>query len=236
MDRLARATSYPYAAPHASYVLTRQGAVALAEGALPSDLEQRVPVLAVGSNRAPEQLLRKFAPLGRTTLPVTTARLADFDSVYSAHLTRYGAVPATLQHSPGTTVTLAVTWLTAAQLARMHATEAGNYHYGMLDGIRLESAGRVLDRVHAYASHRGCLCFDGQPLALAAIAAEGRRFAAATETEALDKVRARLSPSERLDDFVGIAISESGIRAAHTLAMATDALPLAYARYHTFAI
>lgn len=235
MDPLVRATAYPYAAPAHSYVLTEKGVVALGPGAS-CDLDGRTPVLAVGSNRAPEQLVRKFAPLGGRTLPVTTARLFEFDSVYAAHFTRYGAIPATLQHSPGTVANLAVTWLDEAQLARMHATEAANYRFGVLAGIRLETGGGVFERVHAYLSRHGCLSVDGAPLALAAIAAFGRRFAAATEAELLERMRARLAPRQGLAAFIGTTIADEGTRAAYTRAIARKALPFTYAGYTAIVI
>ena len=64
------------------------------------DREARTPVLAYGSNAAPEVLSRKLALSDQPVL-VVPARLREFDVVYSAHISPYGAVPATLQRSPG---------------------------------------------------------------------------------------------------------------------------------------
>src|SRR3546814_1587568 len=63
-DALLRpAKGYPYAAPAGSY-LYRDGASKPLEGSLDPDLMAgRVPVIAHGSNRAPEQLHRKFGHL-----------------------------------------------------------------------------------------------------------------------------------------------------------------------------
>ena len=204
-DTLRLAKTYPYPAPEGSYVLKDGGPRELADSAPVPGLDGRTPVLAVGSNRAPEQLARKFAPLGGATIPVSRARLADFDAVYSAHFTSYGAIPATLQHAPGTTVMLSVTWLTAPQLVRMHETEVAseNYSFGELSELRLETAGRVLGRVFAYVSRRGCLTDAGRPVALAEVAAEERHWPALTQEEMLGRARDRLAPRQALDELTG---------------------------------
>jgi len=109
--------------------------------------------------------------------PVHTCRVWDFDAVYSAHFARYGAIPAALRQAPGTISELALTWLDAAELTRMHETEAlgFNYDYGIAKGLRLEpELGPVPDRVYAYIGHRGYLDHAGAPVALAEVAAEGR--------------------------------------------------------------
>lgn len=63
-------------------------------------LARRTPVLAYGANAAPERLRRKFAPYGPAVIPVLRARLHDFDIVHAAHVSSYGAIPATLEPSP----------------------------------------------------------------------------------------------------------------------------------------
>src|SRR3546814_20218599 len=76
-DALLRlAKGYPYAAPAGSY-LYRDGASKPLEGSLDPDLMAgRVPVIAPGSNRAPEQLHRKFGHLAgaASAIPVQIGR------------------------------------------------------------------------------------------------------------------------------------------------------------------
>ena len=76
-------------------------------------------------------------------IPVLCAKLADFDVVYSAHFTRYGAIPATLHPCPGAATDVAVQWLTPAEFERMDATEGIgiNYDRHHLTGIDLEIEG-----------------------------------------------------------------------------------------------
>jgi len=50
--------------------------------------------------------------------------------VHAARVTTYGALPAAMIRSPGLTVTVAITWLDADQLARMDASERVGVNYG----------------------------------------------------------------------------------------------------------
>lgn len=173
---LKRAYGYPYPAPGHDYLFRVGRVEMLPENA---DLGNRQPVIAVGSNRAPEQLERKFGAESDGAIPVTWAWMHGYDVVYCAHLAGYGSVPATLHGSPGTEVRVAVTWLTEAQLERMHETESvgASYVYGTfdLDAIDL-GAGRPALRAGCYITKRGALVLDGEPVALAEIEARNRRF------------------------------------------------------------
>ena len=193
-DALLRlAKGYPYAAPGGSY-LYRDGAATPLTGPLDAALTAvRVPVIAHGSNRAPEQMHRKFGHLAgdASAIPVTRALLHDHDVVFSAHMTRYGSVSATLHEAPGTRVEIYVTWLTEAQVERMHETEigAGNYGYGRMGGLSLAvEQGPVLEEAFVYLSVHGCLADPDRPeapLALAAVPAENRIHRAVLQEEAL---------------------------------------------------
>ena len=148
-------------------------------------LGRRTPVLAYGANASPERLRRKFAPFGPAVFPVLRARLHDFDIVHAAHISSYGAVPATIEPSPGTVCEIALTCLDAPQLARMHETELRRrtYRFGLLRNIRLEpELLPAMDTVSSYVGGCGYIAPDGAPCALAAIAAAGRRFRPLTQS------------------------------------------------------
>jgi len=219
-----RALDYPYAAPPHSYLYD-----ASAPGhwrSLPPDpkhFERRTPVLAAGSNRAPERLAQKFqGPFPNAMIPVTRAHLADFDSVYCAHVTSYGSVPATLHPSPGTTVMLHITWLTDDELACMHETEQPgiNYHFARMKGLDLTvEGGARLDVAYAYLSAHGALLENAAPVALAAIAATNRRFSARDQSAMLAGLSARVAPGVAVHDFirgvVGVEEDRRILRASH---------------------
>lgn len=180
-ERLRRADAYPYAIPAHSFV--QRGTETTALTRLP-DLRDRGPLLAYGSNAAPEALTRKLAAEPATPLPLIRAELDEFDVVYSDHLSPYGAVPATLHPSPGTTATVFVAYPTERQRQLLSASEP-NYEQHHLAPIscRLE-LGPPLAELDAFLSRRGFLLRDGSPVALSAIAASGREFPALDQTAA----------------------------------------------------
>lgn len=193
---LERALAYPYAAPDRSF-LYRDGEAEALPAAGP-DLDGRTPLLSYGANAAPEALARKLAPLPGAELPVLRTELAGFDVVYSAHVSPYGAVPATLIESPGTTAPVFVLHPTAEQHALLTASEP-NYDLVEVDGIA------------AYRSKHGCLSLDGSPVALAAVRSTGRTLPELGEPAILDRVRAHLEPQLSLEQFVRDSIARGGM-------------------------
>lgn len=216
---IALATGYPYEFPACSYLFADHARRPLPANIL-GELTDRIPVIACGSNRAPEQLARKFRdwPLP-LRIPVLCATLAGFDVVYSAHFTRYGAVPATLHPCPGATVDVAVQWLTPAELERMDATEGIgiNYDRHHLTGIDLEIEGfRTVHAAETYLSHRGPLIDRDTPVALTAIPCANRAWPALDQRGVLDLTRRRLAPDATLVGFIHAIVTDAEYRAATT--------------------
>jgi hypothetical protein len=193
---LRRALDYPYAAPERSY-LYRDGAA----HDLPDDpdLAPRTPLLSYGANAAPEALARKLASLPDPELPVLRAELEGFDVVYSAHVSPYGAVPATLLESPGATAPVFVLHPTPEQRALLTASEP-NYDLVEVEGIA------------AYRSKHGPLELDGSPVALAAIRSRGRTLPELDQPEILERVRLHVEPDADLETFVRRCVERGGIR------------------------
>ena len=210
---LARAAAYPYEAPLRSFV--QLGARTLDWEPEGANLAGRRPLLAYGANAAPAVLARKLAALPELPLPVLRAELHGFDVVFSAHISPYGAVPSTLQRSPGTTVPVFVAYPTPAQEELLSATEP-NYEQRELSPIALiREDGVELRAVDAYVSRHGCLALDGSEVALAAVEAAGRRFPALGEIEVLERVRHVLAPEFDLERFVESSL-DPGLAAART--------------------
>ncbi len=214
-DPLHRAKTYPYPIPHRSYIF-RDGRPHWLEsnGAVPN-LERRSPVLAVGSNQSPEQLARKFEGHQWGDIPVLRIVLHGFDSVYSPHVASYGAIAATLQEAGGVAVSLFVTWLKDEQLARMHETEihSANYGFGRLRNLQINAElGPSLDSLFIYNSTRGTLCHDGEPIAVAEVAAGGRTWRSMTQMEVQHHVRDRLAAGSDPDDFIRQSIADPALR------------------------
>lgn len=224
---LRLAKGYPYEAPAGCY-LYRNGAVDEAPRPLrPEAYAGRTAVIAHGSNRSPAQLARKFG--SSAEIPVSRALLHDYDVVYSAHMTRYGAIAANLQHLPGVRAWLWITWLTEGQLARMHETELGGeiYHYGRLSGVRLElrsGPSAEIASAGVYLSRYGCLALDGAPIGLAAVAAEGRRHASLPQEAALALVRDRHRPDRTVEEMVLAKVRDPARRQALIAEMRAQAI------------
>jgi len=220
---LARAIAYPYEAPLCSFVQLRSRTSDLpAEGV---DLAGRRPLLCYGANAAPSVLARKLATLPDEPLPVLRAGLRDFDVVYSAHISPYGAVPSTLQRSLGTVAPVFVAYPTAGQEQLLTRTEP-NYELQELRGAELRTEdGTELEAVDLYVSRHGCLAVDGSEVALAAVESDGRRFRALGEVEVLERVRHVLAPELDLERFVESSL-DPGLAAARTAVLRGGSLPL----------
>ena len=206
---LARATDYPYAA-HPEPFLFRGGRAE----PLPADLrtDHLIPVIAVGSNRAPLQLARKFERM-ETAIPVTRLVARDLDVVHAAHMAGYGAVPATLAPAPGTEVELWVTWLDAAAMRRMDATEAVGVNYAREEqALEIVTAdGPAPARALVYNALRGCLSFDGAMVPLAAVPATGRRVPALTQREVLERLHREAGSTASFERWLHGHIGPTGL-------------------------
>lgn len=133
--------------------------------------EDRLPVLSVGSNACPAQLVHKMAERGvACRIPMVKARVTGIGIGVSAHVSLLGYLSASPFHSPGSTVELFLTWLDEAQLAVVDASEGvdsptGNFQRAVLPAadfrVELES-GRVLDHAWIYVNRWGVLR-DGGP-------------------------------------------------------------------------
>jgi hypothetical protein len=223
---LARAVAYPYAAPLHSFVQTGSHTVELLRGD-DLDLAGRDAVLAYGANAAPAVLARKLAALPEVPLPLIYAELVGFDVVYSAHISPYGAVPSTLQRSPGTSSPVHIAYPTAEQLALLAETEP-NYELVDLTDYRVHCEVAVGEpvRLRAFISRHGCLAIDDAEVALAAIESDPRRFRAMGEVEVLEHVRHLLAPELDLERFVESSL-DPGMAHARSAVLHGNAIPLA---------
>jgi hypothetical protein len=218
---LARAAAYPFAAPLRSFVQVGERTHDLPEA---PDLVGRRPLLAYGANASPPVLAGKLAALPHLPLPVLRAELADFDVVYSAHISPYGAVPSTLQRSPGTTAPVYVAYPTEEQEEILTATEP-NYELAQLElEVRTEQR-EALSVLDAFVSRHGCLSLDGGEVALAAVESAARRFPSLGEVEVLERVRHVLAPEQDLERFVESSL-DPGLAAARTAVLHGNAIPL----------
>jgi hypothetical protein len=225
---LARAYSYPGEIPSESFLLA-DGTAHPLPADLGAALEGRTPVLAYGANSTAAGLALKLGP-GAEDVPLISGELLDFDVVYSAHVSPYGAIPGALQHSSGTWLSVHVAYLLPEQIELVHPGEP-NYRYERLYGIELRLAtGDILTAIDAYATRHGCLRVDNAEVALSAVSARERALPAIDERAALSIARDRIEPGADLDDFVLAQATDSAIAAARTEDLRAGAIRFAWPR------
>ncbi|MBB3066713.1 hypothetical protein [Limibacillus halophilus] len=231
-DLLALAKGYPYEAPTESYLYRDGRTFPISQ----ADFVGRTPVIGHGSNRAPSQLRRKYGNLSgrQSEIPVTLAWLHGYDIVYSAHVTRYGAIASTLCPAPGCRVVVAINWLDSEQLAFMHRTE-GFYSYGSLRGVDLrqfDGQGPALSEAFVYRGDHGCLLKDGAPVGLAASWGENRPHRKMSQAEALALVHARHGFVDDLDGHILATIRDEQARLKILEALGAEALHQDWPHFH----
>ena len=210
-ERLARAFGYPYPIPKTSYVVANGSWQDLYADDAAKHRENRTPVLAVGSNQSPEQILRKFQGNDWSPIACEKCSIKDFDTVFSAHITSYGSIAAALHASPGTTVNLFVNWLDDAQLEAMHPTELGheNYVFARLIDIELKiENGPILSEVYFYRGNAGAYAPNGLPIPLAEVEAEGRQWSAMKQRDVQSHLTSSIASNLSVEQFVLSSISE----------------------------
>lgn len=182
--RIKRAVDYPYPVPDQDFLFKGGKAQPFAAEMIGGD---RTPVLAVGSNRAPEQLTRKYGDGDDVEIPVTQLKFPGFDVVYNAHMARYGSLPATIIPAPGVTAHIYVTWLTPPQLSVMHTTEGVgiNTEFGVFEGLALTSGGRPVTSAWTYRGRHGAFAPDGTPRSVGEVRADNRTFPALHQRDVL---------------------------------------------------
>ncbi|MEH6544845.1 MAG: hypothetical protein V7701_00345 [Sneathiella sp.] len=223
--KIKRALGYPYDRPATSYLFS--GGVAKD---LPDDinLADRHPVLACGSNGAPEQLRRKYGAGSDINIPVTAAKIRDIACTYSAHFSSYGSLAAALCTVPGIVSHVHITWLTEAELLRMHETEAigMNYHFAHLEGTDLEcQVTGSIDRLHAYISLRGSLLLNGSPVLLEGIPTENTQLLKLNQNTMQEEIQQRLAPEMSLHDFILQNIDDASTRMERTALISQNTEP-----------
>jgi hypothetical protein len=139
---------YPFDRPVRSFYVN---------GADDGPLPAGPPLIAYGANASPEALARK---LPGARIAAFAGRLRGWAVVHSAHLSPYGAVPATIVRDPAAEAAVHVLFVDEHR-ARMDATEP-NYRRLWLHDLELE-ADRVgaIASAEAYVSRHGPLLLGG---------------------------------------------------------------------------
>jgi hypothetical protein len=217
-EMVRRALAYPYEPPAGSFVQIGDRTLPVPPEEI--DVAGRRALLAYGANASPEALARKLAHLPSEPIAVLRVALSGWDVVYSAHVTRYGSVPAAVVPSPGTVASVHLVFPGDAQLEAIAATEGQNYRLEQLVDFSAtyDIGGEGPREIDAFVSVHGPLLVDGSPVALAAIPARGRVYPEATTPQMIDRVRAALTPHLSVREFVLHHVERGGLRPVPPLA------------------
>ncbi|MGF1477010.1 MAG: hypothetical protein ACFB6S_15805 [Geminicoccaceae bacterium] len=209
---IARAENYPFDLLDEPFALTA-GQVDRVLQAIDGD---RVAVMAIGSNASPSRLIEKFGSDDQP-LFVVPARLRDRAVVFSAHLTGYASMPATLVERAGAQAAVAMTFLTPRQLERMHLSESlgHSYTFETIDPALVDlDVGVVPEKVYVYESVSGPLRIDGNCVRLAEVATLGSGLPALYQRTMLRLIQKHLEPELTYPAFLGRVVGSSEYRAA----------------------
>jgi hypothetical protein len=173
-----------------------------------------------------DALTRKFVTSdfsGQAVIPVIKGTLQDFDVAWSPELAFNGAMPATIVSSPGTTVSVWITWLDPAELAEMNATEGvgTQYSYGFLSGVRLDMPGPAVTRPGVYVDCSGALEVHGGVLAVSGVPASHRRLHAVDSPAALAQAAAVLGWRGPVFDLLLDNVRSPALRANRSKSLQT---------------
>lgn len=204
---LARVYAYPFTSGEAPDQAPRE---------LPAD---RMAVLAFGANASRRVLARKLGPAAAAAVTVLEARVHGADVVYSAHISPYGSIPATLHPSPGAVLPARVLLLGADALAVLDATEPNYAREALGRDMRAEVPGLGLVAAEAYRSRHGELVLGGSPVALAAVDVARRALPSRAQRDVHRAVRDLLEPETDLDAFVLAGVRDEQVRARRTVRM-----------------
>ncbi len=216
-QRILHAEDYPFARPACSYLFRDQMMFPLPPGAT----EDRLPIIASGSNASPTRLAAKFG--ASEEIPVTRAELRHFTVVFAGHFTAYGAIPATLCPHWGAVTDVWITWLTPDQLQIMHRSEgvigcreaAQRYDFVELIGIDLRPERmEPIDEAGAYLARR-MLAPAGEAIRFAEVAAVGSSLVAQSHRSTLRHAAALLQPARPFHTFMDRVLS--GVTERQTL-------------------
>ncbi|MEO0385687.1 MAG: hypothetical protein AAF234_19300 [Pseudomonadota bacterium] len=217
---LTRAFDYPYNAPSTPLhfhqgragPLTARGVRVSGRLVAVQGVGLCAPVLAVGSNAAVSVLRRKFG-VRPVDIIQGRVRLSGHDKVHSAHIARYGAMPATLIKRPGANTRAHLQLVPVQHIEALDATEAVGTNYDRVwleQRIEVPWLGRRLEGVWTYRSRHGAAMRDREVMALG------------SQKHALAHAAECAGWQLELDAFVYLMVRDVGFRGAVTQALKNE--------------
>ncbi|MEM1285305.1 MAG: hypothetical protein AAGH43_07940 [Pseudomonadota bacterium] len=168
-----------------------------------------LPMLALGSNAALSVLRRKFGDRP-TCIVQDTVRISDHQVAHSAHIARYGAMPATLTAAAGQQPIVHVQLIPLNLVSRLDRSEAVGVNYerrGLAMRVALTRLQVRLAHVWVYQSRHGPVKTANGPLPLG------------SQRRALAYAAGRVGWMEPLEAFAIALARDANLRARTTQAL-----------------
>ena len=159
-----------------------------------ASLEDRIPVIAYGTNPCPGQLEYKLRPIGNLSVPVIKGSIKGWDTVYKFISDPWYAY-AQLIPAENVTIDAWITLLDQEQYERMNLTEGvlnirPDYRVGIAQNFQIEHSGELEALV--YVANKeillspGCKCHENTVISIAEILAKERKTPVLTQVEMLN--------------------------------------------------
>lgn len=217
-----RALTYPYDCAYKPMIVTGGGF--LKPDIMPwtrdmdtnALLHERYPTLAIGSNRSPRQLARKYADWCEPiSIPVWPVWVTGIDVHYAACIGEYGAIPATPVLAPPVTCAMMLVWLTEHEFMRMDETEGLGVAYDRFD-VPVTSAADVpgtIGSVVIYRHRAGTIATYGhRSIGMAELPVRNRQRPRIGQRAMQGLLRDRLAPGTDLRNFIAGNIADPALR------------------------
>lgn len=152
-------------------------------------INERIKVLGYGSNVNPSQCFKKFKENNNNDSPliVLLGWLKNYDVVYASKISRYGAIPAALDSSTRTTVSVGINLLDSEQCKIMTKTEGGYELTNLQTQVELQVLQEQIDVMY-YKYNNIPPDKNNCPISLKDVFACNRVNSEMTEHEVLDYV------------------------------------------------
>jgi hypothetical protein len=240
-DQLHRALDYPYGIPPTHFMfdgnlgeaqllpdlaILRLSEVGTSEGAtfynveISTSGETRTvhsvcPVVAAGSNAAPEQLKRKFFGKTQASILCPHCEVVGIVSAYTSHFTHYGAIAACLRPYAMARSRLFVTLMAEPELAIMHTTEGLGVEYEFRPlpaGVAAPSVFAAAKLFYYAPLHEPAVGDGDAPVLLSAFAVEGCPWPRADERTMLAAVLPALFPDVPIEAAIANIVGSDAVR------------------------
>ncbi len=192
------------------------------------NFENRVALLAIGSNSSDVQLTRKFSQFGNDVdVTIVPAWLEDYAVVYTPFYAPYGSIAATLYHMPGISCRVTIGFYTKNEAALITTTE-GPYDIRRINHKITFDNGVLFNNPAAYISTHGVLTLDQKrPVLLSEIPHKlteerSQELSVCTQKQIQTLIQKELKVPGTIENHINDIVCDDKKRITHDAALQKD--------------